>query len=166
MGQEWPLSCLPEYTSVNMEEMRRQRGSKTRRRDGFGGNNGLAVTGALACVWTPPLDLEVWIGLLATEYLAGRSSGQSGLNRSAIVLLLLGGEMGLGIRRGEVSLALLQMLDLARRVLCADVAAVATADLVALGGSLLVLELSKGAPDVRIGMSAHGGGSLPLWRLA
>ena len=56
------------------------------------------------------------------------------------------------------------MFDLARRIFCANVAAMATADLVAFGGRFLVLEFSKSTPDVGVGMSAHGG--LPLWRLA
>jgi hypothetical protein len=41
-----------------------------------------------------------------------------------LLLLLLGDQMGLCLGRCEVSLAVLEMLNLARRVLCAHEAAV------------------------------------------
>jgi hypothetical protein len=86
----------------------------------------------------------------------------------------------LRIGRGEVRLAFLQMLNLARRVLCAHEAAVQASHLVAFGRRVLVLEFGlvivstsrrrskgaqtyKGPPYVWIGMPAHDGdGSLLL----
>ena len=92
--------------------------------------NRLSIAGAFI-VRSAPVHLEVWVGLLAIQYLAGASRGHTGINRQSILrrrlmlllLLLLGDQMGLCLGGCEVSLAVLEMLNLARRVLCAHEAA-------------------------------------------
>lgn len=92
------------------------------------------------------MDLQVRIRGLAVEDLAGARRHRRVHGRGILLLLLLLlclEEVCLGIGRGEVGLAFLQMLDLAGCVLCADEAAVETADLIAFAGRILVLKLGK-----------------------
>lgn len=138
-------------------------GGQRRRNVGCHGNirrDGLSIACAFI-VGTAPVYLKIGIGLLSAQYLAGTLS-HARLNRQSILrwlllLLLLGKKMSLRLGRREISLAVLEMLDLARCVFGANEAAMQTADFVTFRGRILVLELFKGSPYVRVGMSAHGG---------
>lgn len=139
--------------------------------------DGLAVTRALR-VRATTVDLEVRIRMLAAQDTGAlRHAGVDARGRAMLVL----GEVRLSFWGGQVRLALLQMLDLARGVLRAHEAAVQTSHLVALGRlvtgrivemgaccdgkargrrahlgrRVLILELSEGAPDVGICVAAH-----------
>lgn len=78
-----------------------------------------------------------------------------------LLLLLLGNDVGLGLGRGQIGLAFLKMLNLTRRILCADVAAVKAADFVTFGWCVSVLKLGIGAPYIGVGVSAHDDLCLP-----
>lgn len=138
----------------------------------------LAVACALG-VGAPPMDLEIRVWVLAGQY--GSTAGGAvlldvGVEVGALCSGYLGGEIGLRVGRCEVRLALLEVLNLARRVLRAHEAAVETSDLVALcqplagpfaagmlamgiaegahlGGSVAVVELLESAANVRVGAS-------------
>jgi hypothetical protein len=100
------------------------------------GRNRMAISPALR-IGPATMDLQVWVRCLSIQNL-GRL--RHGLFISAAVLLLRG-HVRLRIGRGEVRLAFLQMLNLARRVLCAHETAVQTADFVTFRGRVLVLKL-------------------------
>ena len=122
------------------------------------GRNRLAIARTFGIGATPEY-LEVWIGALAVQELAraGRHARVHGRSFMLFVLvlvlvwlllLLLLLLKDLRIRRGEIRLTVLEMLNLASRVLCAHKAAVETAYFVAFGGGVLVLELCKGTSDL------------------
>jgi hypothetical protein len=102
------------------------------------GGNGLAVPRALR-VRPTTVDLQVRVRRLAIQDLTwclryGRVNGLG------VLLLLHLRHMRLCIWRGQVRLTFLKMLNLTRRVLRANEAAVQTAHFVTFGGCVLVLE--------------------------
>jgi hypothetical protein len=101
--------------------------------------NGLAVSRALR-VGAAAVDLEVRVRCLAVQNLAGCLRYVC-LNSVCILLLLHLRHVRLRVRRGEVGLAFLEVLDLAGRVLCAHEAAMQAAHLVTFRRRVLVLEL-------------------------
>jgi hypothetical protein len=137
--------------------------------------NRLAVPRALR-VRPTTVDLQVRVRRLAIQYLTwclrhGR------VNDLGVLLLLHLRHMRLRIWRGQVRLAFLKMFNLTRRVLRTDEAAVQTANFVAFGGCVLVLEFGlrssahvafilgvtptyECSPYVGVGVSAHGEGLL------
>lgn len=124
-------------------------GSQTRClvwRHGDIGRNELAIPSALR-IGTTPVDLEVWIRSLAVEDLARWL--HSRLHGLAILLLQLR-HVRRRIRRGEIRLAILKMLDLARRVLRAHEAAVEAAHLVTFRRRVLVLEFGLECSQYKI----------------
>jgi hypothetical protein len=96
-----------------------------RRRHVAVGRNGLSITDALV-VRPSTVDLEVRIGMLPAEDAGGLRETSLELGGILLPLPLLLGEVCLRVVRRQVGLAFLQMLNLARRVLCAHVAAVQT----------------------------------------
>jgi hypothetical protein len=146
---------------------------------------------AIACalrIGASTMDLEVGVGVLAGQDVGAACA------RWDVLLRYLGAicqHMLLGIGGLQVRLTLIQMLNLARRVLCAHEAAMQTSDLIALDpgsvhfptelvaatrqregeGSHLarcvrVLELSKRAPDVGIRVSSHDAQLLMMLRMS
>lgn len=103
--------------------------------------NGLAISRTLR-IRPSTMYLKIGIRRLAIQDLTGCL--RHGRIKSLCILLLLLlcnlGHMRLRIWRGQVRLAFLKMLDLTRRVLCADEAAVQTAHFVTFGWCILVLE--------------------------
>jgi hypothetical protein len=106
-----------------------------------------------------PMDLEVRVWLLAIQYTAGTLCSSRARHWPVLCLLC---KMRLRLGRVKIGLAFLEMFNLARRVLCADEAAVLTPDFVALGRSLGVLKLCERTTDVRVGVAAHGDDQ--VWR--
>ena len=152
--EERLLGGVSEGVRADGEQVTGQRGRGLRRRIADGVRREWLPVTATFWVGASPMDLEVWVWLLAIQYAAG-ALGASGACRRPVRCLLR--KVRLRFRRVEVGLALLEMLDLARCVLCTDEAAVLTSDLIAFSRSLRVLELCKRATDVRIGVATHGG---------
>lgn len=105
------------------------------RRNGNVWRESLAVATAL-CIGPAPMHLQVWIRCLAAEDLAwalghGRAHGRFFIWLLLLLLLLQGELVGLCIGRGEVRLAVLEMLNLPGGVFGADKAAVEASYLVA-----------------------------------
>jgi hypothetical protein len=129
MREERLLGSLGEGVLAYGEEVgseRRSNGLLLLRMKMWG--NGLAVSCALG-VGAAAMDLEVRIWMLAVQ-----DAGSGGAVCDVLVDLgaLVGDEVGLGIRRRQIGLALLQMLNLAGGVLRAHEAAVETSYFVAL----------------------------------
>jgi hypothetical protein len=101
------------------------------------GRNRLAISPALG-IGAATMDLQIRVRCLSIQDLVGRL--RHGLFNGAAVLLLRS-HVCLRLGRGKVGLAFLQMLDLARCVLCAHETAMQTADFVTFRGRVLVLKL-------------------------
>jgi hypothetical protein len=144
MRQEGLLRGLRKLTGVSGEEVGCQAGrlvgmhGQTRRKR-------FAISCALGTIWPTTVNLQVGVRGLAVEDL-GRGLGCSRLVRGSILLHLR--HMGLRIGRRQIQLAFLEVLNLARGILCAHVAAVQTAHFVAFRRRVLVLELCKRSPDI------------------
>jgi hypothetical protein len=141
--------------------------------------NRLAVPRALR-VRPTTVDLQVRVRRLAIQYLTWclRHGRVNDLGVLLLLLLLLHlRHMRMRIWRGQVRLAFLKMFNLTRRVLRTNEAAVQTANFVAFGGCVLVLEFGlrssahvafilgvtptyECSPYVGVGVSAHGEGLL------
>lgn len=148
MRQEGLLGRAREGRLAHGEQVGGQRGRNGRRHATHVGGELLAITAALD-VGPATVDLEVWIRLLAVEHSSRCDAGGHG----PLVAVLRAPCLGLG--RSQVGLALVEMFNLARRVLRAHEAAVQTAHLITFCGRVLVLELSKGASYVGIRVAAH-----------
>jgi hypothetical protein len=123
MREEGLLCGLGELRRTCREEV----SSQGRRNGGWWhmtvGRNGLSITGTFA-VRPSTVDLEVGIGMLAAEDARGLRQTSLELRGILLPLPLLLGEVCLRVVRVQIGLAFLQVLNLARRVLCAHVAAV------------------------------------------
>lgn len=117
------------------------------------GRNGLAIAGTLR-VGAATMHLEIWVWLLAVQY-STRPLRHAWLYHRLATLVRQ--HMCLRVRRIEISLTLLEMLNLPGRVLRSHEAAVLASDLVAFRGRIRVLELYKGTPNVRVRVSTHCG---------
>lgn len=149
MRQEWLLCRLRKWSRAGREKVVRQ----GRRRVLLHGirRNGLPISSAFR-IRTAAVYLEIGIWLLAIQNRT-RALRHIGVDHG---LAARGRHhMRLSIWRIQIGLALLEMLDLPRRILGPYEATVLAPDLVAFGGRFCILKLYEGTANVRICVSTH-----------